>query len=67
MTEELRPCPFCGGKARIWDWNGGVRIDCENWAGIDPCVHYVGIGARTVEEAVRLWNGRCIDDKNQPD
>ena len=56
--EELKPCPFCGGKPRAWSWNGGARIDCENWKGSDPGVHYVGVGARTMDEAVKLWNRR---------
>jgi hypothetical protein len=57
--EELKPCPFCGGKPRAWSWSGGARIDCENWLkGSDPDVHYVGVGARTMDEAVKRWNRR---------
>ena len=56
--EGLKPCPFCGAPARAWEWNGGARVDCSNWRGIDVDEHFVGIGARTMEEAVRLWNTR---------
>ena len=53
--DDLKPCPFCGGKAHAWQWNGGARIDCENWR---TDMHYIGIEARTMEEAVRIWNNR---------
>lgn len=62
---ELKPCPFCGGKAKAWEWNGGARVDCENWktgAG-DEIVHFVGVGAKTLEDAVALWNGRVVQDE----
>lgn len=56
---ELKPCPFCGGKAFAWEWNGGARIDCENWTKkTKGRVHYVGVGASTMDEAVELWNNR---------
>ena len=57
--EELKPCPFCGGKAFMWSWNGGTRIDCENWNANDDRVHYVGVGARTKEKAIEAWNRRA--------
>ena len=57
-NEELKPCPFCGGKAYAWEWNGGARIDCENWRGTDGKEHFVGIGAKTMKEAIEIWNRR---------
>lgn len=35
-----------------------MRIDCSAWNVKDGEEHYVGIGAKTEEEAVRRWNGR---------
>lgn len=35
MSEELKPCPFCGGEAKITDHGkgrGGWMISCENFA-----------------------------------
>lgn len=57
---ELKPCPFCGAPAVHWEWNGGARVDCSKWAsdGTAVNVHFVGIGARTFEEAAKLWNER---------
>lgn len=63
MNEKLKPCPFCGGRAVKWIWNGGTRIDCENWAVTDKVTHFVGVGAKTEEEAIRLWNDRKEEDE----
>lgn len=58
---ELKPCPFCGAAASAWEWNGGARVDCSKWRADAYSVytHYVGIGARTMEEAIELWNRRA--------
>lgn len=56
--DELKPCPFCGGEAHLWTWNGGTRIDCKNWKNSQSETHIIGIGAKTREEAIRLWNRR---------
>lgn len=57
VIDGLRPCPFCGGEPRMWEWNGGIRIDCSNWNVTDGAEHYVGIGGNTEEETIRKWNG----------
>lgn len=56
--DELLPCPFCGGKARFWQWNGGARVDCSRWYGTDGNEHYVGVGGKTAQEAIANWNRR---------
>ena len=63
--EKLKPCPFCGGKALMWSWNGGTRIDCENWSGKDERTHYVGVGERTEAEAIEAWNRRASNDNTR--
>lgn len=56
---NLKPCPFCGAEAHMWKWSGGVRIDCSKWRDTFTDTHYVGIGAKTEEEAVKVWNERA--------
>lgn len=64
MSEEkLKPCPFCGGEARMWSWNGGTRIDCKNWSSKNERTHYVGVGARTKAEAIAAWNRRAENER----
>lgn len=55
---ELKPCPFCGAPAKAWAYNHGHRIDCSAWASSNGREHYVGVGAKTFEEAAELWNQR---------
>lgn len=56
MSEELRPCPFCGGEAQVNTWTlHGItesRCFCSN----SDCPNSV----RTV--ALEQWNTRPIED-----
>lgn len=58
--QELLPCPFCGGEARLWsgDWaitdHGVVCIKCE--VTVDPC-HIEG-SYTSVDRAIKAWNTR---------
>lgn len=29
MPNELKPCPFCGGKAEIKEWKRSKMVDCS--------------------------------------
>jgi len=63
MSEELKPCPFCGGKAdshyytSIW-WAEDKKeyhIECRN----EGCEVFVGThGFATGIEAIKAWNKR---------
>lgn len=59
--EELKPCPFCGGKAYLFV-KDGVRVICsscdastaakvDGWYGKKPC------GNATLS-VIELWNRR---------
>lgn len=63
--EELKPCPFCGGKAYIVEveshthmigsamisYNGGAFVECSD------CT--CAISADTKAEAIEAWNRRA--------
>lgn len=56
MSEELKPCPFCGGKnIRIWNIS-------TPWVSCDDCLANTAC-APTEEEAVKYWNRRADDEK----
>ena len=53
-TEELKPCPFCGGKAELVKFQrpnhfGSVCTNCDVWRD-DRC--------NTEAEAITAWNTR---------
>ena len=65
MTEELKPCPFCGGKAIINDVRSGggvqaciITIKCQgckvNMSGAAP----IKDGDSFHAEMARRWNRR---------
>lgn len=53
---ELKPCPFCGEKARLFVSNG-ARVLCTKcgattWTAVDSeCV-----GTSAVEDVIKAWN-----------
>lgn len=58
---DLKPCPFCGGNARIWQ-DPSTRtawfIGCDDAE--QDClgsVHWAG----TQAEAIAAWNARTVD------
>lgn len=55
--EQLKPCPFCGKKATIYQDEWGFNlISCHNTdCPIEPCTT-----KRDIEQAVKDWNTRAI-------
>jgi Lar family restriction alleviation protein len=56
---ELKPCPFCGGEAKIRDFTivdlePEIDVFCTNCGG-QTFVY------GTEEEAIEAWNRRCTD------
>jgi len=61
MSEELKPCPFCGGKAIIVSYgsddNGSHQIDCDN----EKCCSPSSNTHRIKTDAISAWNTRTPD------
>jgi len=63
MTEELKPCPFCGEDAEIPDYRtSGLRtvewfIQCQRCPAVIECCD-------TEKEAVKAWNARAKGESN---
>lgn len=62
MSEKLKPCPFCGGEAKVntMKWVGGYTATalCKN----EPNAHYLNTWdedeAKAVERITKAWNTR---------
>ena len=64
---ELKPCPFCGGKAglRCDDYINGYTvaapdyvIECE--APADQCPSHLRMADQDIDQLVAAWNRRAI-------
>jgi hypothetical protein len=59
MTEcSLKPCPFCGGEAEIWqEFDQLWRPMCTQ------CDVMIALCYKSAEDAARTWNTRAKEDK----
>ena len=64
MTNELRPCPFCGGEAKLYV-SDGVRVMCLKCRATSKILkdEYNGFEIRTnaVKSVIEAWNRRTND------
>lgn len=58
MSENLKPCTFCGGKARYYYEKGNDSIVCEECG---AKLTYCDFGDAN-DELVKQWNSRPIED-----
>ena len=57
MSEEIKPCPFCGSDTEVFFYEiGYAYIECLN----DECMA-MGPDGNTKEEAIQKWNQRPYD------
>lgn len=60
--EELKPCPFCGGDARVQKVNAIVGVKFTVCCGNCYCMgHETTYLVNTREKAVEAWNRRADD------
>ena len=55
---ELKPCPFCGSKAEVYEECEMVKIRCSSYM----CQASVNGWHDEVEDAIEAWNRRADDD-----
>lgn len=67
MTQtDLKPCPFCGGKAKLIGacHVGGITawaVYCEKWQQDFSCRAQM-TSIKSKEDAINAWNRREADD-----
>ena len=60
---ELKPCPFCGGEARLFV-NNGVRVLCNKCnASSEILVYSECYKTSAVEKVIEAWNRRVNNDE----
>ena len=59
---ELKPCPFCGGKASVINTTA-LGLDCKSVM-CRKCKAKVNFfnGTNSEERAINAWNRRCDND-----
>lgn len=70
MCDELKPCPFCGGRANDWEYEdeqdvfdptsmGWIDTRCVTWhcAGCESCE--IEIARLSRDDAAAAWNARA--------
>lgn len=59
MTEKLKPCPFCGGKATLTEYRFAFyqcKVECTTFGcGISTMLYK---GEKADKEAIKAWNRR---------
>lgn len=67
MKSELKPCPFCGGKAVLMQvpdtdlWTAGCNDDLMCWGNIN----HVTMVFCTRENAAKAWNRRRVKNDSR--
>ena len=62
MSDDLKPCPFCGWDAPYVRTTGlETEVYCESCTAVGPLVHSVGPDEDVDEVAIELWNRRALE------
>lgn len=64
MPNELRPCPFCGGEAKVikipeeLNWAGNYVVGCDDNSMCMGNINHFTMVFSTPETAAKAWNRR---------
>ena len=62
---ELKPCPFCGGKAYLFADNG-IRVFCAKCGASNKVLcdmrTEIGVAGNATKSVIEAWNRRVNDD-----
>lgn len=63
MPNELKPCPFCGGEARIIENKYNLNNILYGVCCFDGYYHSASVWYfNTIEEAIETWNRKANDE-----
>lgn len=65
MAEKLKPCPFCGGEAEVFEEKGGevVSIACSKCGCGTAYMSGASSTEKKIEIATQDWNRRANDER----
>jgi hypothetical protein len=58
MSEELKPCPFCGQPPELKEFKNECEYPIKIYCGNHDCRWYMGTHFETKDEAIGSWNHR---------
>ena len=60
MSDELKPCPFCGGEARAFrcEESGTFDVQCQQCGAI-PFIGSRTSEKKTMADVIAAWNARA--------
>lgn len=58
MSEELKPCPWCGVKPDIQEIGGSLFISCKNPKCFMRPDTWLTKGNHSINKQIKLWNRR---------
>ena len=74
MSDKLKPCPFCGGKAKVEFISSinyisvinkkhyNIEFVCQNWCTIKPIGTTATNREEAIENVVKIWNRRVNEN-----
>lgn len=57
MDKQLKPCPFCGGKAELVDTGYWSSVMCEQCKAVSKSFNHSGKHC-SADKAIEAWNRR---------